>query len=527
MTVLFQVSSLFPVERVLAVWCPDWPILAAGADPQTPCAVIARGRILSCSPAARAAGVRRGQRWREAQACCPELLGHTADPGRDSRVFEAVVRRVAEVAAGPDVVRPGLLVARAGGAARYWGGEEPLRQRIVDAVRSLGFPVQVGIADGTFAAVQAAYEDRIVPPGRSVDFLAELPVHRLGPPLSEILPRFGLRTLGDFTSLPRRTVVTRWGEDAGRAHDMARGVPLRFLVRAHDPPVIAVHRIFDPPLDRVDTASFIARVAAEELHEQLTRRGLGCLRLVVEVRDESGRIHARAWRRVDAVLPVFSVAAIVDRVRWQLAGWLDSGNVSGGLAALRLVADEVTRAVGWDVPLWDGGNDVLRGQADSIHRHTDIARVLTRLQGLLGESAVVSAVVDGGRDPIHRVRWVPWGSGEPDGKPDTAPWPGRLPPPSPPTVWDPPRPAVVLAASGETVAVTARLRLTATPAILALPDAQRRRITGWAGPWPFDERWWDAPAARHGTRFQFATADGLAWLATHCGGMWAVEGRYD
>src|SRR6185312_13808717 len=67
-------------DRVLAVWCPDWPVLAVGADPDTPAAVLAgqgsRRTVLACSPAARAAGVRRGQAVRDAQRRCPELTLH-------------------------------------------------------------------------------------------------------------------------------------------------------------------------------------------------------------------------------------------------------------------------------------------------------------------------------------------------------------------------------------------------------------------------------------------------------------------
>ena len=67
--------------RVLAIWCTDWPAVAAAAAadlPATaPVAVTLANRVIACSATARAAGVRRGLRRREAQARCP---GCTSSP---------------------------------------------------------------------------------------------------------------------------------------------------------------------------------------------------------------------------------------------------------------------------------------------------------------------------------------------------------------------------------------------------------------------------------------------------------------
>ena len=64
--------------RVLVVWCPDWSVVAAlreAEQPATePAAVLAAGVVEVCNGPAREEGVRRGQRRRDAQARCPELL---------------------------------------------------------------------------------------------------------------------------------------------------------------------------------------------------------------------------------------------------------------------------------------------------------------------------------------------------------------------------------------------------------------------------------------------------------------------
>ena len=86
------------VSRVLAIWCMDWPAVAAaaaaGLPPTAPVAVTLANRVIACSASARSAGVRRGLRRRESQARCPQLHVVTADPARDARHFEDVMAAV-------------------------------------------------------------------------------------------------------------------------------------------------------------------------------------------------------------------------------------------------------------------------------------------------------------------------------------------------------------------------------------------------------------------------------------------------
>lgn len=111
-------------DRVFGVWCPDWPAVAAAAEmdlsPDRPVAVLRSGRVIACSAAARAVGVRREMRKRDAQARCPQLTVTDADEGRDARLFEPVAAAVAELIPMVEVLRPGLLVLPARGVARYF-----------------------------------------------------------------------------------------------------------------------------------------------------------------------------------------------------------------------------------------------------------------------------------------------------------------------------------------------------------------------------------------------------------------------
>jgi protein ImuB len=264
----------------------------------------------------------------------------------------------------------------------------------------------------------------------------------------------------------------------------------------------------DPPAERVDTAAFAAKQLAHQLHEQLAELGLACTRIAIEADTEHGEHLVRLWRHDGALTP----AAMAERVRWQLDGWLTaSGGLSGGLTLIRLTPDEVKPDSGRQLGFWGGA-------AEADER---AGRGLARVQGILGIDAVVTAVITGGRSPAEQVRVVPWGDAR-LAAPVTEPWPGQVPPPAPATVHEPPMPTDVVDAAGAPVAVTGRGLLAAEPARLA-----GVAVTAWAGPWLADERWWDPPAHRRRARFQMVTDDGVARLVALENGRWWVEATYD
>ncbi|MEV0723156.1 DNA polymerase Y family protein [Micromonospora purpureochromogenes] len=558
--------------RTLLLWCPDWPVIAAeivdGVPATGPVAVLHANRVVACSEQARAEGVRRGLRRREAQGRCPQLTVVDHDPGRDARAFEPVVAAVEEVVAGVEVVRPGACAVAARGPSRYLGGEEAAAERIIEQVaQACAVESQVGIADGVFAAGLAARAGRVVPPGGTPEFLTGLPVEALGrPALADLLRRLGVRTLGDFAALPAGDVLARFGLDGALAHRLAAGRDDRPLAVRQPPVDLAVTADHDEPLDRVDAAAFAARALAERLHDRLAAHGLACTRLGIEAVTAHGQELHRVWRH-DGLL---TAAAIADRVRWQLDGWL-SGSTgragarparpTAGIVRLRLVPDGVLAQAGLQPGLWGETGE----ERERAHR------ALSRVQGILGPESVVTAVLGGGRSPADQTHLVPWGDerlparpgppalpGEPALGTDRAaggpagpaaggsaagrsagvgraggggsavpPWPGRLPPPAPAVVLPTPLAATVHDAAGEPVVVSARLAVSAAPARLAVGTARPVEIVGWAGPWPVDERWWAPAEARRRARFQVCLADGAALLLAVEAGQWLVEAIYD
>ncbi|WP_243795499.1 DNA polymerase Y family protein [Saccharopolyspora gloriosae] len=499
--------------RRFLVWCPDWPVVAAaladGLGPLVPAAVFSANRVLACSATARDAGVRRGMRRREAQGRCPELAVSEHDPARDARLFEPVVTAVEELTPGVEIVRPGMVAVPARGPARYFGSEDAAAERLVDQVAARAeVECQVGVADGLFAGVLAARRGVLVPPGGSREFLAPLGIAEIDQPaqrlttgraeLVDLLRRLGIRTLGEFAALVPGDVSTRFGADALLAQRAARGEEERPPDRRRPPPELTVTERLDPPVDRVDAAAFAAKALAERLHLLLGERGVACTRLGISARTENGEQLHRVWRCAEPLTP----ADTVDRVRWQLDGWLSARSreprPTSGVAVLELCPEEVVGAGGLQLDLMRSAT----GAADAR-----AGRAFVRVQGLLGPDQVLVGIPSGGRDARDQVTLVPWGAERrPQREPDR-PWPGRIPAPSPSVLPESPWPATVLDAAGEPVRITSRLELTAPP-LRVLVRGRSRVVVGWAGPWPLRERWWNPP--RGGPDAVDSTAPGAA-----------------
>jgi protein ImuB len=525
------------VPRVLIVWFPDWPLVAAqlaGEVPErVPAAVIDKGVVAVCSGEARAAGVTRGLRIREAQVRCPELATVPADPARSAREFEPVVRALEAAVPGVQVLRAGLCAVKARGASRFYGGEEAAGGAALEAASGLGLEARAGIADSVFAAEQAARRAQelspllIVEPGTSASFLADLPVAALGDArLASLLKRLGLQRLEEFAALPAADVRSRFGDEGLTAHARARGRDPRAVVPRVPPAPLDRTADFEPGLDRVDQVAFALRPVAEDFIGGLMSAGLACTQLRIQITDDSGARSERSWGHPHQ----FSPPDAVDRVRWQLqsggqdragrgtGAWRTSGEAMGApVVQVRFLPERV---------------DLLGRRAQALFGGVDerLDHGLHRLQTMLGHGSVLHAAAGGGRLLAERCLLVPWGEEAPSGTSDRAarPWPGAVPAPLPATVFPEPRPVLVLGDDSKPLEVDDRGHLTAAPAwFTPEPKAARRAVRSWAGPWPLRQRWWDPAESRRAERFQILDGDGEAWLLLHEGGRWWAEARYD
>jgi protein ImuB len=535
--------------RTAVFIAPHWSIVAAGVPADEPAAVVYANRVVEISPAAGDHGVEIGMRRRESQGRCPSLEIVEHDAARDARKFEPVVAALELLTPRVEILQPGRCSFPTRGPSRYFGGDAALAHKAASLIdeaveRVVGVRTgdeqhpsllaRVGVADGLFAAGIAAALPRerrvtVIPGGESRAFLAGFPISALSrgssipdpDELIDLLWRLGIERLGNLAELPADDLLARFGMPGVLAHRLACGLDERPPDTRPIPPDLVVDVEFEPPAERVDTVAFVAKTLADQIDGRLARDGLACTRVIIEAESESGQVWSRAWRHETRFTP----ASMTDRVRWQLDGWFHSPQrPTGGVTLLRIIPDEVVPDEGRQLGFWGG-------QTQGDER---AARALARVQGILGADAVTVPELRAGRRPLDHegrvsITSVTLGPDRTLALPGVAdaPWPGRLPAPSPAKVLHEPVMVRVTDRTGVLVSVDGRGELSAAPSDLALASGKTQHIRAWAGPWPVDERWWDQVRARRQARVQVILDDHSAHLLAVENGSWHIEATYD
>lgn len=441
--------------------------------------------------------MRRG----EAEAICPNVVTVASDPAIEAVRFEPVARAIEELVPTIELAMPGLVFAPVAGAVKYYGGEEPLIDLVakeIDLVTGPGF--KVGVAAGPFAAQRAAeLADPINIVADDAAFLATLDIASLGSEeLAATFRWLGITTLGALAELPREAVTTRFGPMGTQAHRLARGLDRAPQAR-HIPPDLDVEERFTPPLENLDQAAFVARAMANRLVSELRVHGAAPHRVEILAEAADGATRVRTWRNRDP----FDESSLAERVRWQLRAWLDSARfrsgpgIRGGVVRLRIAPADVS----------DRGRQLaITEDARSV---AEAERALIQTQAIVGMDAVVQAKPRGGRVPSERVAWYRWGEEPPESSTD-APWPGRIPEPSP-TLVPPEPPPIEIEWDG---GLPARVRL----------GSRWVEVLSWAGPWRDIGRWWEGKDGCE--RYQIVTSAG-AFLCEVRAGKTYLAGVYD
>lgn len=492
------------------MWYPDWPLRRPDATPDEPAFVVGapdgRQVVVAANELARRAGVLPGMERRSAEATCPTAASLDRDLVTEARRFEPILQMIEALIPRVEVVEPGWLYVPIDGAVRYYGGEDTLVERIAKEVCGIAPGGRFGVASGPFAAHWAARCTSPVPADPSTSssvllvnddaaFLAELDISSLH--AEDMVSTFrwlGITTLGQLAALPRDAIASRFGTPGLVAHRLASGEDR--IPSPRDIPIdLDVERRFEEPLLLLEQVGFAARALAAELMGKLQVTGIAPHRIEVEAEAADLTVRTRVWRSADP----FTEAALAERVWWQLRAWTESAGVPGGLIRLRLSPAELS------------GEGRQLGLFEDVTARVEAERALARAQAIVGPDAVLEARAQGGRDPGERVQWTRWGDdrGEPNRGVD-APWPGRIPEPTPALVPPKPRRVDVEWDGG----VPTRVRL----------GSRWEPVTAWAGPWRRMGKWWTEEAPSD--LYQIVTSAGAMLCRVSSRGVW-IEGIYD
>jgi nucleotidyltransferase/DNA polymerase involved in DNA repair len=348
--------------------------------------------IGEASGAAEAFGVRPGMRLSEALARCPSLELVPPDAVRTEAVWEATLRRLEGIGAAVEPGRPGEAFFGLEALRGLHGRPEAVLRR---ARRALGPSGRLGAGPSRLCAHAAARRARarrpppIVAERAARRFVAGLPVAILRDllpgewerlELPETLERLGVRTLGEFVSLPDAAVADRFGEPGLRALRIARGAdgPLR----PRRPPEELVERLGLPEAASGTQLEHALGLLVDRLLASPARRGRSLRRLRLEARLAGGG----GWR---AEATLREASADAGRLRLALGPKLEG--LPGPALALGLRALELGPASG-DQP------SLARSPAEE--RRGRLAEAVRQTRAAAGRDALLRVVEV---DPASRV----------------------------------------------------------------------------------------------------------------------------
>ena len=248
-----------------------------------------RAVILAACAQARAAGVVLGSSPSHALARCPRLQLQPADPSAEAEATAALLAVSFSLSPVVEETEPGICTLELSGHAPHQ--REPRLRAAVAQLRELDLRVSAGLAATPLLALYAARECpagevRIIAHPRT--FLAGLPLSAAAPPetLQSILARWGVRTLGDLTDLPRAEIARRLGAEGLALWERAAGETVRPLTPARPPAHFIARHTFDHEVGTLEPVHVILRRQLDRLCLDLVNAGLATGRVELQLHLE-------------------------------------------------------------------------------------------------------------------------------------------------------------------------------------------------------------------------------------------------
>lgn len=461
--------------------------------------------------------------------------------------FERVVRSLAGVSPLIEVESIGTMVIAARGPSRYFGGDVAVARAIEEVLTESGVdgPWGTGIADSRFAATAAAHlavsrgRPCVIESSVHSRFIGGLPVEalsRVGGITDDtvgLLLRLGLRTCSALVEVGESALIDRFGVEGKRIHQLVSGGEVRHLAPGAPPSDFTRAVEFEFPL--ADPARVVATVrpVVDELVRCIDGHGQQCIRLLLSCQTDHAENTSRIWGEPRG----FTVAGISQRLSCQLEGWLvDESAIAdaptSGIVRVVFEPLECRQVLATQQLLWGGQQEnterAARAAAMAMATGDDVRISVPRWEGGRDVTSVYSqmplALVDLTDVDAARQRI---GGGD-DAVRD---WSGSVPRPSPASVAPGRPPLRVLDAHGHEVAVTGRHELSAVPVRVEMAD-RHCEVLRMAGPWPVEERWWDARRRRRQVRMQLLvreprTGNERVLLLGLENRRWSLLARYD
>jgi protein ImuB len=460
--------------------------------------------VLAANPHARAAHVELGMTASQAIARCPALVIHTVQPEAAAEAQAALLAVGFTLSPSIEATAPGICTVDLKGAD--FAQLTPTAQAALTQLARFGLPAACGLAatpllalyaarhvsTHTFPLENPATSPRILHVAHSATFLAPLPLATAdpSPELADVLAHWGIRTLGDLTSLPRDEIVRRFGAEGLALWNRATGGSPRPLRPVTLPQSFSAAIEFEDSIETLEPLLFILRRFLERLSLELTATFHVAAEIALALSLEDETQVSRSFR-----LP--EPTADVEILFRTLHTHLESIQTSASVTALELHLTP-TRPLVRQQGLFESG----------LRDPHGFAETLARAMAIIGPDRVGTPQLE----DTHR----------PDAFTLTVPADVITAPASAPV-----HPALGLPLRRYRPPLPARLELTDGRATYLWTDHFHGEITTQLGPWPSNGHWWQSDRAWQRTEWDIALATGGLYRLLQIGDTWFLEGEYD
>jgi protein ImuB len=259
-----------------------------GAPPDSAIALVietAHGQLVhAVTSAAAERGARPGMRLIDARTLDPKLSAEPADPTGDAALLKRLARWAGRWSPLVEVDGEDGLRLDVSGVAHLFGGEQALARDMRDCFAALGLTARVAIAPTAAAAwALARFAPRVVGQTELPAALTPLPVAalRLDERSLQILQRLGLKTIGQLSEIPRKSLQRRFREADNPLDAVDRALGFKeepLTAERTEPPPRALIKLAEPATHPEAGAQALERLVPE-LARQLEARRLGVRRL--------------------------------------------------------------------------------------------------------------------------------------------------------------------------------------------------------------------------------------------------------
>ncbi len=279
---------------------PERPVALLNEVPTASAKQRGRAPVLQATPAALAYGISPGITATQALARCPHVVLLYRDHEEETLAHADLLSHADSISPDYESTAPGVITIHCHPSATH-------RPELMDVYRSLThatrFVLRLGVAANPDLAFLTASQANPIhtlqqQPESIRQHLSALPISLLAAPLpiTEVLELWGIRTLGEFTSLAKQDVVHRLGVEAGHLWDFAAGQRQRLLRLVRPTVDFTLHTEMDYLAEQLEPLLLHLHQMLQTLLARLTAAWLVAEEIHLTLRFDNATQHQRILR---------------------------------------------------------------------------------------------------------------------------------------------------------------------------------------------------------------------------------------